>query len=69
MVFHRARPKPNNNNNIMMDGNVLTKVNSAKYLGVIIDPNFFGEDDLLTCKKSTKNAHKTKQQHTMPNNC
>ena len=33
--------------------------------------SFFREDDLLTCKKSTKNTHKktTKQQHTMPNNC
>ena len=29
--------KPNNNNDIIMDGNILTKVNSAKYLGVIID--------------------------------
>ena len=37
MVFHRARLKPNTNNDIIMDGNILTKVNSAKYLGVIID--------------------------------
>ena len=37
MVFHRARLKPNNNNDIIMVGNILTKVNSAKYLGVIID--------------------------------
>ena len=37
MVFHRARLKPHNNTDIMMDGNVLTKVNSAKYLCVIID--------------------------------
>ena len=36
-VFHRARLKPNNNNDIINDGNILTKVNSAKYLGVIID--------------------------------
>ena len=37
MVFHRARLKPKNNNDIIMDGNILTKVNSAKYLGIIID--------------------------------
>ena len=37
MVFHRTRLKPNNNNDIIMDGNILTKVNSAKYLDVIID--------------------------------
>ena len=37
MVFHRARLKPNNTNDIIMDGNILTKVNSAKYLGIIID--------------------------------
>ena len=37
MVFHRVRLNSNNNNNIIMDGNILTKVNSAKYLGVIID--------------------------------
>ena len=29
--------KPNNNNDIIMDGTILTKVKSAKYLGVIID--------------------------------
>ena len=40
MVFHRARLKPNNNNDIIMDGNTLTKVNSAKYLSVIIDHKF-----------------------------
>ena len=34
MVFHRARLKPNNTD-IMMGGNILTKVNGAKYLGVI----------------------------------
>ena len=34
MVFYRARLKPNNNNDIIMDGNILTKVNSAKYLGI-----------------------------------
>ena len=37
MVCHRARLKPNNNNYIIMYGNTLTKVNSAKYLGAIID--------------------------------
>ena len=37
MVFHRARLKPNNNNDIIMDGNILTDVKSAKYLGVIAD--------------------------------
>ena len=26
IVFHRARLKPNNNNDIIMDGNILTKV-------------------------------------------
>ena len=37
MVFHCARFKPNNNTDIIMDRNILTKVNSAKYLGAIID--------------------------------
>ena len=37
MVFHRVRLKPHNNTDIMMDGNILTKVNSTKYLCVIID--------------------------------
>ena len=37
MVFHSAKLNPNNNNDIIMDGNILTKVNSAKYLGVSID--------------------------------
>ena len=37
MMFHRAILKPNNNTDIIMDGNILTNVNSAKYLDVIID--------------------------------
>ena len=37
MVFYRARLKPNSNNDIIMDCNILTKVNSAKYLCVVID--------------------------------
>ena len=36
-VFHRSRLKSNNNADIMIDGSTLTKVNSAKYLGVSID--------------------------------
>ena len=35
MVFHRARLKPNNTD-IIMDCNFLIKVNSAKYLGVLL---------------------------------
>ena len=39
MLFHHVRQRPDNNTDIIMDGNILTKVNSAKYLGVIIDHN------------------------------
>ena len=39
MVFHRARLKTidNSSMNIIMDNQILTKVNSIKYLGIIID--------------------------------
>ena len=37
MIFHRSRIKPNIINRIVIDNHQLTQVNSAKYLGVIID--------------------------------
>ena len=39
MVFHTARLKPigNCNMDIIMDNQVLMKVNSIKYLGIIVD--------------------------------
>ena len=37
MIFHRSRIKPNVINEVVIDNHELTKVNSAKYLGVIID--------------------------------
>ena len=35
--FHRSRIKPNVINKVVRDDHQLTQVNSAKYLGVIID--------------------------------
>ena len=37
MFFHRSRIKPNVINKVVIDDHQLTQVNSAKYLGVIID--------------------------------
>ena len=37
MIFHRSRIKPNVINKVFIDNHELTQVNSAKYLGVIID--------------------------------
>ena len=39
MVFHRARLKTidNSSMDIIMDNHILTKVNSIKYLGIIVD--------------------------------
>ena len=37
MIFHRSRIKPNVINKVVIDNHQLTQVNSAKYLGVIID--------------------------------
>ena len=37
MIFHRSRIKPNVINKVVIDNHDLTQVNSAKYLGVIID--------------------------------
>ena len=37
MIFHRSRIKPNVINNVVIDNYQLIQVNSAKYLGVIID--------------------------------
>ena len=37
MIFHRSRIKPNVFNKVVIDNHELTQVNSAKYLGVIID--------------------------------
>ena len=42
MIFHRSRIKPNVINKVIIENHQLTQVNSAKYLGVIIDhkPNW-----------------------------
>ena len=37
MVFHRARRKNNNHNNIFLNNSILTKVNYTKCLGIIVD--------------------------------
>ena len=37
MIFHRSRIKPNVLNKVVIDNHDLTQVNSAKYVGVIID--------------------------------
>ena len=37
MIFHRSRIKPNVINKVVIDNHQLIQVNSAKYLGVIID--------------------------------
>ena len=37
MIFHRSRIKPNVINKVVIDNHELTQVNSAKYLGVMID--------------------------------
>ena len=37
MIFYRSRIKPNVINRVVIDNHQLTQVNSAKYLGVIID--------------------------------
>ena len=56
MVFHRARLKPNNNNDIIMDGNILTKVNSTKYLGITIDHKLNWIDHIAYVKKKFQKA-------------
>ena len=37
MIFHRSRIKQNVNNKVVIDNKEFIKVESAKYLGVIID--------------------------------
>ena len=37
MIFHRSNIKPNVINKVVIDDHQLTQVNSAKYIGVIID--------------------------------
>ena len=37
MIFHRSRIKPNVIIKVVIDNHLLIQVNSAKYLGVIID--------------------------------
>ena len=37
MVFHRARRKNNNHNNIFLNNSILTKVNYTNFLGIIVD--------------------------------
>ena len=37
MIFHRSRIKPNDINKVVIDNHELTRLNSANYIGVIID--------------------------------
>ena len=41
MIFHRSRIKPNVINKVVIDNHELTQVNSAKYIGVIIDHKLY----------------------------
>ena len=40
MVFHRARLKIENCNDLVIVNDSITRVNSAKYLGIILDVKF-----------------------------
>ena len=40
MVFHRARLQSANCNDLIIDNSSITRANSAKYLGIIIDVKF-----------------------------
>ena len=52
MLFHRARLKTidNSSMDIIIDNQILTKVNSIKYLGIIVDHKLFGLTTLLMSK-------------------
>ena len=56
MVFHRARLKTidNSSMDIIMDNQILTKVNSIKYLGIIVDHklNWFDHTTYVKAKIS-----------------
>ena len=51
MVFHRAILKSANCNNLVIDNASITRVNSAIYLGIIIDVNFNWIEH-ITCIKN-----------------
>ena len=40
MVFHRAKLKIENCNDLVIVNDSITRVNSAKYLGIILDVKF-----------------------------
>ena len=52
MVFHRVRLKTIDNSslNIIMDNQILTKVNSIKYLGIIVDNKLNWLDHIIHVK-------------------
>ena len=50
MIFHRSRIKQNVNNKVVMDNKELIKVESAKYLGVIIDRKLNWIDHIMHVK-------------------
>ena len=54
MIFHRSRITPNVINKVVIDNHELTQVNSAKYLGVIIDHklNWIEHISYVKCKMS-----------------
>ena len=51
MIYHRSRIKPNVINKVVIDNHELTQVNSAKYLGVIIDHRLIWIEHISLCKK------------------
>ena len=58
MIFHRARLKSIDgmNNDVIMDNNALIKVNSIKYLGVIVDNKLNWIDHITYVKNKISNG-------------
>ena len=54
MIFHRSRIKENVSNKVVVDNKELIKVESAKYLGVIIDCKLNWIDHITYVKKISK---------------
>ena len=58
MVFHRARLKnfDDINMDVIMDDHILTKVNSIKYLGIIVDDKLNWIDHITYVKAKISNG-------------
>ena len=65
MVFHRARLKTANCNDLVIDNASITRVNSAKYLGIIMDVKFNWIEHITYIKnkisKAIGNMYKARQ--------